>query len=85
MRATPVGRNRKGQPIVLMRLYQGAEMRKRYIAHIPRWRQPLIGYVFTFPLVALAIALTLLMQKMLPHYYFPGAMLLLAIVLEVFI
>jgi len=85
MRATPVGRNRKGQPIVLMRLYQGAEMRKRYIAHIPRWRQPLIGYVFTFPLVALAIALTLLMQKMLPHYYFPGAMLLLAIVLEAFI
>ena len=85
MRATPIEHNRKGQPVALMRLQQGAEMRRRYIAHIPRWRQPLIGYVFAFPLVALSITMTLLMQKLLPHYYFPGAMLLLAIVLIAFI
>lgn len=70
---------------MLMRLQQGAEMRKRYIAHIPRWRQPLIGYLITFPLVALSIGLTLFMQKLLPHYYFPSAMLLLAIVSVAFI
>ena len=81
MKATGIERKRQGQPVVLMRLQQGAEMRRQYFAHIPRWRQPVIGYLLTFPIVALATAFTLLMKYLLPGFYFPGATMLTAIVL----
>src|SRR5438874_10712931 len=73
--------NRNDRPLVLVRLQQRAEMRKRYIAQIPRWRHPLIGSVFTVPLVGLAISLVLLEKMLIHNFYFPGAPLFLAIVL----
>ena len=73
--------NRNDRPLVLVRLQQRAEMRKRYIAQIPRWRHPLIGSVFTVPLVGLAISLVLLEKMLIHDFYFPGAPLFLAIVL----
>src|SRR6266516_5864617 len=73
--------NRNDRPVVLVRLQQRAEMRKRYIAQIPRWRHPLIGSVFTVPLVGLAISLVLMEEMLIHDFYFPGAPLFLAIVL----
>jgi len=81
IRATQVDVKRKGQPMVLMRLQQGAEMRKRYVAQIPRWRHPLVGSLLTFPVVGLAISLMLFENYLIPHFPFPGAPLFLAIVL----
>ena len=73
MRATDIVRKDKEQPAGLMRLLKGAEMR--------RWRKPVIGYVLTFPTVALATVLVMLMKYYWPRFYFPGATMLLAIVL----
>ena len=81
MRATDIERKDKEQPAGLMRLQQGAEMCRQYIAHILRWRKPVIGYVLTFPTVALATVFVMLMKYYLPRFYFPGATMLLAIVL----
>ena len=91
MRATDIVRKDKERPVGLMRLQQGAEMcrrlqqrtemRRQYIAHIPRWRKPVIGYVLTFPTVALATVFVMLMKYYLPGFYFPGATMLTAIVL----
>jgi len=80
MRATDIVRKDKEQPAGLMRLLKGAEIRRQYIAHIPRWRKPAIGYVLTFPTVALATVLVMLMKYYWPRFYFPGATMLLAIV-----
>src|SRR5437773_4494335 len=73
MRGTDIVRKDKEQPAGLMRLLKGAEMR--------RWRKPVIGYVLTFPTVALATVLVMLMKYYWPRFYFPGATMLLAIVL----
>ncbi|TME04010.1 MAG: hypothetical protein E6I80_18815 [Chloroflexi bacterium] len=64
MRATDIVRKDKEQPAGLMRLLKGAEMR--------RWRKPVIGYVLTFPTVALATVLVMLMKYYWPRFYFPG-------------
>jgi signal transduction histidine kinase len=81
MKATEIERKHKEQHVVLRRLQQGAEMRRRYIAHIPRWRQPLVGYLVTLPFVAVATIFTVLMKYILPRFYFPGSTMLLAIIL----
>ncbi len=75
------GFNRDGRPLVLMSLQQRTEMRKRYIAQMPKWRHPLVGCVFSVPVVGLAISLVLLEEKLIHDFYFPGAPLFLAIVL----
>jgi signal transduction histidine kinase len=72
---------RNGRPLVLVSLQQRTEMRKRYIAQMPKWRQPLVGCVFSVPVVGLAISLVLLEEKLIHDFYFPGAPLFLAIVL----
>ena len=81
IRATHIDAKRKGQPMVLMRLKQDAQMRKRYIAQISRWRHPLVGFLLAFPVVGLAIFLMLLENYLIPHFPFPGAPMYLAIVL----
>ena len=73
--------HRDGRPVVLVSLQQRTEMRKRYIAQMPKWRQPLVGCVFSVPVVGLAISLVLLEEKLIHDFYFPGAPLFLAIVL----
>jgi signal transduction histidine kinase len=73
--------HRDGRPVVLVSLQQRTEMRKRYIAQMPKWRYPLVGCVFSVPVVGLAISLVLLEEKLIHDFYFPGAPLFLAIVL----
>ena len=67
--------------MVLVRLRQEAERRKRYIAQIPRWRHPEIGYVLCFPLVGLGLLLARLEQLLLHGNYFPGLPLILPVLI----
>ena len=73
--------HRDGRSLMLVSLQQRTEMRKRYIAQMPKWRYPLVGCVFSVPVVGLAISLVLLEEKLIHDFYFPGAPLFLAIVL----
>lgn len=46
----------------------------------PWWQRSIVGYISAFPLVASAIGLTVLAEKLLaPHEYFPSVFLTLAI------
>jgi signal transduction histidine kinase len=70
----------KGQRLGLVRLRQQAELRKRYVAQIPRWRHPLVGYFASIPAVGLALIAVLLTKYMLPNFYFLGVTMFLAVV-----
>jgi signal transduction histidine kinase len=70
----------KGQRLGLVRLRQQAELRKRYVAQIPRWRHPLVGYFASIPAVGLALIAVLLTKNMLPNSYFPSVTMFLAVV-----
>ena len=67
--------------MVLVRLRQEAEKRKRYIAQIPRWRHPGVGYVLCFLLVGLGLLLARLEQLLLHGAYFPGLPLILPVLI----
>ncbi len=47
----------------------------------PWWRGKPVGYVCVFPLVAAGASLTLLGEVLLPRFYFPSVLLLVAILL----
>src|SRR2546423_1911051 len=77
MRATQsdVSFDRRGRRIRRMTFEQRAELRRRYAAETPGWRRPLIGYVISMPLVAIATWGTLLLRMMMNGYFiFPGAL-----------
>jgi len=67
--------------MVVVRLQQEAERRKRYIAQIPRWRHPLVGYVFSFPLVGLGFLVAHVEEILLHGVYFPGLPLILPVLI----
>jgi len=67
--------------LTLIRLQQRAKMRKLYIAKIPKWRQPLTGYLVSIPLAGLALIGVILGKQLLPSFYFPDVLLLLAVVM----
>lgn len=54
-------------------------LRKQYVAQKPLWRRPIIGYVFSFPIVGLALGCTLFLRHFLQHLYFPSSFMLLAV------
>ena len=67
--------------MVVVRLQQEAERRKRYIAQIPRWRHPLVGYMLSVPLVGLGF-LAAHLEKLLIHgVYFPSLPLILPVLI----
>src|SRR5580704_11056921 len=41
--------------LFIARLQKDAEMRRFYVAHLPWWRHPLVGYLLTLPLVAMSL------------------------------
>ncbi len=67
-------------PLLLVRLSQEAQ-RKYYVAHLPWWRHPFVGYLASFPLTALALAVPFIMHHLVLQDYFLGAPLFLAIVI----
>jgi signal transduction histidine kinase len=71
----------RAQPLVVARLRQEAERRKRYIAQIPRWRHPLVGYILSVPIVGLGLLAVNLERLLLHGIYFPGLPLILPVLI----
>src|SRR6266702_840896 len=67
--------------LVLMSLQKQAQMRKFYVARIPKWRHPLVGYILSIPLVGLTLLGVTWEQQVFPHFYFTGGPLLLTVML----
>ena len=68
-------------PLQRVTLEKRVELRRLYMAEIPRWRHPLVGYVATVPLVALSILAVLMERRLLPNFYFPDIAMLLSVLL----
>ncbi len=66
---------------VLVRLQREAERRKRYIAQIPKWRHPTVGYVLSAPFVGLGLLGAYLEQLLLHVYHFLGLPLILPVLI----
>src|SRR5258708_11115345 len=75
----------RGRPMVAARLQQEAERRKRYIAQIPRWRHPLVGYVLSVPLIGLGLVVAHLEVLLLHGVYFPSLPLILPVLIAALI
>lgn len=75
------GTDQQGRQLVLMSLQKQAQMRKFYVARIPKWRHPLVGYILSIPLVGLTLLGVMWEQRMLPHFYFSGGPLFLVVML----
>ncbi len=70
----------KEQPhLVHVSLHKNVALRKQYVATIPTWRRPIVGYTATIPITAFDVVSTLTLQHMLGHVYFPGAFSFLTI------
>src|SRR5438477_182021 len=73
--------DRQGYPLGLVSLEKRVELRKLYVAEMPRWRHPLLGYIASVPIIVLGLLAVFLEQMMLPDFYFAGAPMLLAVLL----
>lgn len=73
--------DKRGRPLKRISLQKRVEMRRLYMAEMPRWRHPLAGYVASFLVVGLGLLVVLLEQHLLPNFYFPGIPMLLATLL----
>lgn len=71
--------DRKGRRLQRMTFAQRAELRRRYVANIPRWRHPLVGYLASIPLITIATYGTLSLRDMLGVFHFSGTLLSLAV------
>ncbi len=73
--------DKRGNPYKHMSLEQRVALRKSYVATIPRWRHPLLGYIIAVLLAGLAVLGSLSLQHLLVHFVFPGTLSVLAILL----
>src|SRR5437588_9516126 len=58
-----------------------AQRRQWYLAHLPWWRKPLVGYILTLPLIALIMLIPLLFVQIGVHHALLGAPVFLVTVL----
>ena len=79
MSTKKVATDRRGLPLVSVRLQQQAQRHKRSVAQIPRWRRPFTGYVLSIPLVGVTSLGVLWVQHLFPHFSFFDGPLLLAV------
>jgi signal transduction histidine kinase len=71
----------RGRRLERMSLAQRKALHRQYKAKIPAWRQPLVGYLASLPLVALAILTTCTLRGALGDFHFPSALLILAVLI----
>lgn len=73
--------DRRGRPLKQVSLQKKVELRKFYVAQMPRWRHPLTGYLASVPIIALALLLVLAAKMIfLPtNFFFPGMPMVLAV------
>ncbi len=70
----------QGRPLQVISLQQRVDLRKRYVARMPRWRHPIVGYLISIPMIALGLAGVMLGKNLLPHFYFPGVTMIIPVV-----
>src|SRR5207249_5471519 len=69
-----------GKRLIRKNLSLNVTLRKEYISRIPRWRRPVVGYIFSFLLVGAALLGSLFARQMLKeNFYFLGSLFALAI------
>ena len=73
--------DRQGRPLKRISLQKRVELRRLYMAEIPGWRRPLVGYLFTIPIIGLGLATLLLERFFLSTFYFPSTFLLVTTLL----
>ncbi|MBE3558303.1 MAG: DUF4118 domain-containing protein, partial [Ktedonobacteraceae bacterium] len=73
------GSKKQKHPVALVRLQQSAQRRRRYVAQLPWWRHPLIGYAMSVLGVALGLLIMFLEHYFFPPVDFPGSVLLLPV------
>lgn len=73
--------DRHGRQFKQMSFAQRVELRKHYVATIPRWRHPSVGYLACCPIMALGLLTTVGLRELLPQFYFPGSVLMLTVLL----
>ncbi|GAC1466844.1 MAG: hypothetical protein PVSMB5_10100 [Ktedonobacteraceae bacterium] len=73
--------NAQAQRFVHVRLHQTVTLRKQYVATIPRWRRPLIGYFASILLVGGASLGTWLLRTIFISLSFPGSFFILSVLL----
>src|SRR6266567_7430797 len=64
-----------------MSFEQRAVLQKSYVATLPGWRHPTIGFLVCVPLVAMAMFSTLALHNVLSPFFFPGSLLTLAVLI----
>src|SRR5438132_13217595 len=64
-----------------LRRDEQARRRQWYLAHLPWWRKPLVGYLLTVPFIALTMLFPLLFVQVSVYDYLVGVPLFLATVL----
>src|SRR6266567_6182946 len=64
-----------------LRMRERARRRQWYLAHLPWWRKPLVGYLLTLPLIALTMLIPMLFVQMGVHNAMVGAPVFLVTVL----
>jgi signal transduction histidine kinase len=73
--------DRQGRPMKRISLQKRVELRRLYVAEMPMWRRPLIGYLFTIPIFGLGLLALLLQHYFMPNFYFPSTFLLVSTLL----
>jgi signal transduction histidine kinase len=73
--------DRQGRPLKRISLQKRVELRRLYMAEMPGWRRPLVGYLFTIPIVGIGLVALILERSFLSNLYFPSTFLLVTTLL----
>ena len=85
MKTVQTTADREKPRLVRVSLHKNVTLRKQYVATIPTWRRPLIGYIASIPITALGLLCTMTLQHVLGYVYFPGAFSFLTLTIIAFI
>ena len=77
--------NAQDRRLVRVRLHKDIILRKQYVATIPRWRRPLIGYFASILLVGSALLGTWFLRTIFVSLTFPDALFILSVLLTALI
>ena len=84
MKTVQTTAEREKPRLVRVSLHKNVTLRKQYVATIPTWRRPLIGYIASIPITAIGLLCTMALQHILGYVYFPGAFSFLTLTIIAF-
>jgi len=81
MRAAPgdIFVDKRGRRYRRMSLEQRTELRKSYIANVPRWRHPSVGYFMALPMVGIIVICTMYFLQIVGRFLFSSTLYILAV------